>query len=223
MSSIGTHIAWLRTNPLRNVLVPASSAYMAYQKAVTQLGVQAHGFEDVGTAEISPVWNPSTRVPSSREQATLEWCRRKGASRPYRLYTGENERPYLLRVGLLGGVRDSGMAPYLHRFVTPDLDPAHHCHPWRVAVSVVLCGGYTEERTTSTGQLVTRKLRSGDVNVLFANTFHRVTELDGETWTLIFLGPRTGKWGFMVDGKYVPSAERLRQRGIGVPFAEAAE
>jgi hypothetical protein len=116
--------------------------------------------------------------------------------------------------------RFSRFGLYLHRFVTPDQDQeSPHSHPWKWAVSLVLAGGYTEQRlvTCSWGtELVTRRIRPGTLNFLRHDTYHVVTELHGaETWTLILTGPKTRSWGFWVHGRgHVPWRERLAERGI---------
>lgn len=108
---------------------------------------------------------------------------------------------------------------YLHHFRSPDLDRAPHSHPWRWAVSLVLAGGYTEERLdTATGELTTRRVRPLSMNFLRRDTYHVVTELHGrETWTLFLVGPKSSSWGFWVEGRgFVPWRERLAERGLDV-------
>ncbi len=76
----------------------------------------------------------------------------------------DGQRQYLVRyyVGTLFGWRF-----YLHQFVGSDPDRGLHCHPWRLAFSIILSGWYYEE--TSYG---TRKVRW--FNWLTGDTFHRV-------------------------------------------------
>jgi len=119
-----------------------------------------------------------------------------------------------------GDTRSYPFSIYLHRFHTPDYDPAPHNHPWKWARSLILTGGYVEcieRRTgTSTGTSGLVERRPWTVNQISADTFHVVEELRGrETWTLFLAGPKTSAWGFWVAGRgYVPWRERLIERGL---------
>ena len=98
-------------------------------------------------------------------------------------------------------------AVYMHKFLRPDMDRDLHNHPWHTAVSLVLSGGYTEEREAGSG-FVSRRLRPGRVNVIRRNTFHRVERLHGaHTWTLFVTGKFAGSWSF-----------RERETGVDVPW-----
>ncbi len=113
---------------------------------------------------------------------------------------------------------------YLHRFHLHDLDRAPHNHPWRWSFSIILTGGYDEERLGSAevsglcGRSVirSRRLRPLSFNWLGANSFHRISELHGEVWTLFVTGPKHGKsWGFWVPGRgFQAWRDRLLERGI---------
>lgn len=112
--------------------------------------------------------------------------------------------PYLTRTLLPRLGRHRVM---LHRIHRKDADPWPHNHPWRDARFLVLSGGYTEERDGAT-----RVLRPGDVNALTAETFHRVTHVEPNTWTLGLIGERVQDWGFRVDEVLVPHAEYFAQQ-----------
>lgn len=147
---------------------------------------------------------------------------------PRRDILAEGGAVYLERYRVLGwmpGSRWRGPSIYLHRFRLPDQDTALHNHPWRRCVSLVLAGGYTEERLLGTipdelgriGSVIgTRCLRPGNLNIILPDDYHRVSELHGaETWTLFVVWPRTTSWGFWVPGRgHVPWRDRLRERGI---------
>ena len=92
--------------------------------------------------------------------------------------------------------RGGGYDLNLPRFHRGDLDAEHHSHPWRWAVSLILAGGYVEERRTARDTVVARVLRAGALNFLRADTFHRITLLDGEAWTLFVTGPKVSNWSF---------------------------
>lgn len=132
--------------------------------------------------------------------------------------TAEGEELYLLRSKLRGWMpgdqKKYWWSLYLHRFFLPDLDRALHNHPWRWAVSLVLSGGYTEERRLADGRVITRRLGPLSVNLLRHDSFHRIAELHGEPWTLFLVGPKVSTWGFLEGGKYIPWRDRLRARGI---------
>ncbi len=131
--------------------------------------------------------------------------------------------PYLLRHRVWGWMPSDDAKPwsgYLHRFMRPDDDRELHSHPWKWAVSLVLAGGYTEERLKSDGSVVKIRRRPFTLNFLGPNSFHRVDELHGkETWTLFVCGPKIGSWGFMVPGRgVVPWREFLTEKGLKVDY-----
>jgi len=149
---------------------------------------------------------------------------------PRRDILAEDGRVYLERYRVFGWMPGSswrGPSLYLHRFRLPDQDTALHNHPWPRAVSLVLAGGYTEERLLGTmsdelggtGSVIgQRRLRPGHLNIIRERDYHRVSELHGnETWTLFAAWPRTRSWGFWMPGRgHVPWRDRLRERGIDV-------
>jgi len=104
---------------------------------------------------------------------------------------------------------------YLHEFVRPDEDRDLHNHPWHLSLSLVLSGGYEEERLTEGGVLC-RRLRPGHLNVLRRDDFHRVVRLRGRsTWTLFVSGRYAGPWGFRdrETREYTGFRAYLRARG----------
>ena len=140
---------------------------------------------------------------------------------------GEPETPYLTQYFIFRhrgptteGMEHDGPAPgwglYLHRFHRSDNDGALHNHPWRWAVSLVLRGGYSEERRDdsddcevatrerfaldgcpSHSTVIRREVRPWRLNFLTHRTFHRVDLPPGEdAWTLFLVGPVVQSWGF---------------------------
>jgi len=139
------------------------------------------------------------------------------------------EDPYLLRVyvsprspqfkllwaaakrqGLdLGEFREdlAGQVPrfFLHHFFRGDADEAVHNHPWSWSASLILTGGYREDRWDPEQKaLGTRYFFPGDVNVIRRDDFHRVTLLTPERgcWTLFLATGRVEEksdhdWGFL--------------------------
>jgi len=101
---------------------------------------------------------------------------------------------------------------FLHRFVDSDEVGEIHNHPWTYCVSIILTGGYFENRCkwefdeSKTLEDGTRFARLGEmtlethlpfsINVIQHDDMHRVTLMNGPAWTLFFHGPRVGTWGF---------------------------
>lgn len=149
---------------------------------------------------------------------------------------GTPEGDYLRRhaaKGFLGGWMPGDgpreVSAYLHHFLRPDGDRELHNHPWKWAVSVVLAGGYTEERfaypelaDTDKGMsmVVKRRLRFLSINFLRGADYHRVAELHGkETWTLFIAGPKRTSWGFWVPGEgHVEWREFLTRKGLPIDY-----
>lgn len=108
---------------------------------------------------------------------------------------------------------------YLHRFYRGDDDPALHDHPWPFG-GIVLSGGYIEQK-----EFYQRWRRPGSLMFVGIRSFHRV-RLDRNrskgkpVWTLVIVGPKLKRWGFIPHG--------LRKwmawcRYLGVPQNELPE
>lgn len=113
--------------------------------------------------------------------------------------TFETEGDSYLSRYLLFQVGD--IAVQLHKFHRGDQDVELHNHPWKWAVSLILAGGYREERKIgeSNGANVwTKTFRPGSINLLRGDAFHRVDMLDAQIgcWTLFVSGPKTQSWSF---------------------------
>lgn len=93
---------------------------------------------------------------------------------------------------------DLGFNIYIHHFYRGDNDRELHNHPWEKAVSLILCGGYKEERKTADGKVKTYNLWPGKLNFLRHTDFHRVImdDNDKHVWTLFITGKRVQSWGF---------------------------
>jgi hypothetical protein len=142
--------------------------------------------------------------------------------------TGKDGTKYMTRALFprLGSGVHRWMLHWWHR---PDADPDMHNHPWAKGRSIILMGGYTEERLNrlrpphirdimsrvgETNRLTT-VYRRGDRMALDAGDFHRVTHLLPRTWTLFRAGKRTQGWGFLVDDEsFVPFEQYFASRGI---------
>lgn len=98
----------------------------------------------------------------------------------------------------------------LHHILLPDAARALHDHPFSF-VSVILRGGYTEEREwlRPNGEPMIRhwpsgrphhtqhRMRTGRWHFMRAEGLHRIAELHGDCWTLVLTGPRRRVWGFV--------------------------
>ncbi len=93
-----------------------------------------------------------------------------------------------------------GYGMFLHHFHRDDEARELHSHPWKWSVSLILSGGYREERLERGWPSVRERVfRPGNINVLTNDVFHRVELLDvfGGCWTLFVHGPKNKNWGFL--------------------------
>lgn len=90
---------------------------------------------------------------------------------------------------------------YLHCFERPDREREPHNHPFSKSVSLILTGGYLEERVVGEGAsmvLVDRVCMPFTLNRIGQDTFHRVKTLfNPRVWTLFIAGPKTDTWYFL--------------------------
>lgn len=156
------------------------------------------------------------------------WCATKGASH----FIYRKGRLYLARFYLFGGDGE-GRAPgwrgrttrclYLHHFFTSDPDGLHN-HPWKLAWSIILTGGYLEWRKVPNrnldreGYITMRSFmrRPGSINVIRPEDYHRAVLFDPAAgcWTLFYASTKTGKgWGFLdlVTGRFTKAGEKFKQ------------
>ena len=116
-----------------------------------------------------------------------------------RVICGPKQQPYLERYHLLS--LPLGIHFYLHRFVASDPGRALHNHPWRSALSLVLCGSYSETRLQSHAQgcqLKKRRVCAGSLNFIGGGTYHRINLAQGEeAWTLFMHTASHRSWGFL--------------------------
>lgn len=119
---------------------------------------------------------------------------------------------------------------YLHEIKCPDTDRALHNHPWDRSWSLILWGGYREQRLDGsvdeawcreimrraglpTDPYVYADVRPGHINIIDHGAYHRIDALlgRGSTWTLFSPGRRVSSWGFLDDNfthhPYVPGEE----------------
>ncbi|HSN19255.1 MAG TPA: hypothetical protein VLS49_01170 [Usitatibacter sp.] len=141
---------------------------------------------------------------------------------PRRVIEGERG-PYLSRY-TLAEMPDGGHV-YLHFFHRGDADRELHNHPW-AGTSVILTGGYREERRGEGDGIDVRVYGPGDVNHLAPDTFHRVDLIDEARgcWTLFVTSARVQSWGFWCRETrvFTPWREALARRGL-VPVNSISE
>jgi hypothetical protein len=105
---------------------------------------------------------------------------------------------------------------FLHRFHKGDPDDVHD-HPWPYA-TLILKGGYWEwipqfDKDGKKFGEIAHWRGPGHFRLCSANSYHRI-ELDPEVtaWTLFMPGPQKREWGFLVNNKWIPNGEYLKQR-----------
>lgn len=128
----------------------------------------------------------------------------------------ESGEPYLIRY-VLAGVdclehHDPGCKyhVFLHEIHTADSDRENHSHPWAKSYSLILQGGYIEQRFG----LHTRHYGVGDVNQLALDDYHSIKSVQDGTTTLFIGGPAVADWGFLCDGIHVPHREYFKREGV---------
>lgn len=162
-------------------------------------------------AELRP---GSAMRPAFNPDAPRSWALFQFAETLPKRTIDHEEGPYLSRY-TLAELPDGGHL-YLHFFHRSDIDLDLHNHPWP-GRSLILTGGYREERREG-DRVVERVYRRGDVNILDADTFHRVDLLtpDLGCWTLFMTGPKEQSWGFWdrTTGAYTGWREAIALRGL---------
>ena len=131
------------------------------------------------------------------EIAARAWCRMLARTLQVQCIDRDGT-PYLERYFAAGWSptnKRSGPAIFLHHFVASDPEVAVHSHPWGWSASLILAGGYREERCDG-GSFVVREYGPGDVNVLKADDRHRIDLLGPDCWTLFLAGNFEKSWGF---------------------------
>jgi hypothetical protein len=91
----------------------------------------------------------------------------------------------------------------VHRILRKDHDADPHDHPFDF-VSVILRGGYAEERLWPDGTRTVRRYGRGSVLRRRAEDAHRFLTVDPETTTFVIAGPKRRSWGFHTPTGWVP-------------------
>ena len=146
---------------------------------------------------------PVIPTEPTRWRRFIQWY---AGHRPCRLvYDGHTLLFARYYVGSLPRFLGGGQA-YLHHYFRPDTRKEMHDHPWEWACSVILAGGYLEERLVQfdrrgpiTWLQARVKLRkAGTAYILTGRDFHRIDQLlSASSWSLFMHGPYTKGWGFL--------------------------
>lgn len=91
----------------------------------------------------------------------------------------------------------------LHDILTADAAEDMHNHPFTFT-TLILLGGYTEERLMPTGEIRRFTHKQGDVVSVRSDEFHRIIDLNGTTLTLVVMSPSFQPWGFLRKGVFIP-------------------
>jgi len=134
------------------------------------------------------------------EHAARHWAEAIAQHGTLRRIDAEGE-PYLERYELAGwhvGYRGPSIpALYLHHFVASDSNTQTHSHPWAWSASLILAGGYTEERCDVNGRRTARQYEPGDVNLIGPDDRHRIELAEGgDCWSLFLAGEYEQPWEF---------------------------
>lgn len=159
-------------------------------------------------------------------------CQRISRHLSHRNIPRENGKPYLDRYYFWRHFKQWPKVPglYLHCFRASD-ELVLHNHPFRWSISLILCGGYFEDRLQSRFwdsatqryhlKEVRRWLGQFRLNFIRANDYHRIDLIDGSpTWTLFLAGPVIQSWEFLDrrDGFYYPWREYIQKRDHSRPL-----
>lgn len=115
----------------------------------------------------------------------------------------DHQKPIIYRWYLIK--RNGFFNIYLHNIVGSDEGRHLHDHPW-FSMSVVLAGGFWEEKLNHVYYR-----RKGSLTLRSPWCKHRVNVWPGRrAWTFFVTGPKMRKWGFWVDGKFMPKDDYFK-------------
>lgn len=97
------------------------------------------------------------------------------------VFSSDSGSPYLGRIYIIHLLRSLLPALYVHRIFRSDEDRELHNHPWKWALSLVVTGGYIEERMEGIdGTIVSRVVKPWSFNLIRSDSYHCLTMLDAE-------------------------------------------
>lgn len=138
---------------------------------------------------------------------------------PVKVIRDDNGVPFLYRYHLFSFGND-GPGMCIHHFVKSDPERGYHDHPWKRALSFILCGGYDERilDLKSKQNFVTFRRTRWTFNYLNGEeNFHRVMIDEGkDAWTLFWFQSRSKTWGMIgLDGKYKAMSQTIKDQDGG--------
>jgi hypothetical protein len=157
----------------------------------------------------------SAVLASHDEQAARTWAETLARGLAVQRIDREGV-PYLERYFAVGYSPTNphylGPSIYLHHFTDSDPYVQVHSHPWDWSASLILSGGYREERCDRDGQTRVREYRPGDVNILRPDDKHRIDLLAADCWTLFLAGGYARPWAFLSSCGALPPRRRPPRR-----------
>lgn len=116
--------------------------------------------------------------------------------------------PYLFRRRV---IQTPWFAIYLHDIFQPDTDSDPHDHPFPFA-SFIVSGNYVEKLWPNKHDLSSYRLQQHNrwsIHKMSKQACHRIVNIDANQplRTLVFVGPRSGTWGFWTPTGFVPWME----------------
>ena len=122
--------------------------------------------------------------------------------RSYETMSGNGACPVYLERWVLAEALNRGA--YLHHFIGDDWAVDPHDHPRRF-ISIGLKGWYYEDVFNELGELVkTERFDAPWFRSFPAEHLHRVRPSEcGDCWTLVIVLPKSRRWGFVQDGKWI--------------------
>lgn len=138
---------------------------------------------------------------------------------PVKVIRDDKGRPFLYRYHLFSLTND-GPGICFHHFVKSDPDRGYHDHPWKHALSFILCGGYTERiynKDNPNGYDTYIRNRWTFNKLLGVGVYHRVMlEENQDAWTIFFFQKRSKIWGMItLDGEYKPMSTTIKDNDGG--------
>jgi 8-oxo-dGTP diphosphatase len=126
---------------------------------------------------------------------------------PVKIIRDDNGVPFLYRYHVyIWGMNGWGIC--FHNFVKSDPERGYHDHPWKNAVSFILCGRY-DERILNDDKITYKEYERNrwTFNWLKGEgVFHRVMIQEGQdAWTFFMFQKRSKTWGMIsLDAEYKP-------------------
>lgn len=155
------------------------------------------------------------------EQLVRKACEALAKRLDVRNIVNDDKSPYLDRYFIHRRTRGWRWLPsvYLHRFRSSDAGRDLHNHPWGTSLSLVLVGGYREERLVIDDegmdkQVVVRMVKPFSFNIIRHDDYHRVDLLEDDAWSIFITGKRVQDWGFWKEKEdvHVPWKQYLQER-----------